>query len=900
MNTLKFLLLRGMQGLIISTLLLLTGSVLAQAPQAFKYQAVVRNIDGEPIASSNVSVRMSIIIDNPEGNAIYREVHNLTTSPLGLITLDIGNGNPLLGSFNDIVWGLGNYFIKIEVDPNGGNDFIFMGTSQLLSVPYAIYAREAGGPPSYTWAQLQEYLRGRSTPTPGMMVYVTDENRMVYYNGTQWVTTNEECFPPPTTANAGPDQIDVEGTSTYLEANDPKHGSGLWSIISEDNGSIVSLSDYGDPNALLTTTGGNFVLQWTVTNECGESIDQVYISFCPPNTIANAGVDQFSIIGTSAQLAANEPEIGNTGIWSITNGTGGSFSNINDPLSTFSGLPGVTYTLRWTIATGCDSNFDELQIGFCHTLTIANAGADQINVSGTSTTLQGNQPGTGNSGLWTIVSGQGGHIVNPSVRNSIFNGLPNETYILRWTIHSDCQNSFDEVVISFCPVLTIANAGPDQLNLSATSTTLAGNLPGVANTGVWAIVSGIGGSFADPNDPVTIFNGQPGATYVLSWTISTVCSSSSDQVTIGFCPELVTADAGPDAFIACIPHTLAANNPGAGNSGQWTIISGAGGSFSNPNSPTTNFTGVAGVTYELQWTISNACGSSSDNVTVSFEPYPCMANAGPDQLNIEGTTVILAANTPVIGTGMWSIISGLSGSFADATNPNTEFTGLAGHAYTLEWRISNACYSTFDLVNVSFVAVFGCGEDLVDERDNQVYPTVSIGTQCWMAKNLNVGTQVFMTPTNNGIIEKYCYNHQPANCETYGGLYLWTEMMNYQSTPGSQGICPPGWHIPTKAEFDILVAYLGGSQVAGGELKEVGNTYWNNNVGATNSSGFSARGSGYHSGAFYTGQLQYGPIWSSSSISGQNQYLMIGNNSTQTSIGNFLPGYSLPVRCVKN
>ncbi|MCH2023945.1 MAG: T9SS type A sorting domain-containing protein [Saprospiraceae bacterium] len=104
-----------------------------------------------------------------------------------------------------------------------------------------------------------------------------------------------------------------------------------------------------------------------------------------------------------------------------------------------------------------------------------------------------------------------------------------------------------------------------------------------------------------------------------------------------------------------------------------------------------------------------------------------------------------------------------------------------------------------------------CGDTLVDSRDGQKYPTVLIGSQCWMAKNLNIGTytESFYTGTshsdmaNNGIIEKYCYNNDTANCELYGGLYEWDEMTNYTTVGGSlpdtvnRGICPTGWHIPS-------------------------------------------------------------------------------------------------------
>ena len=102
---------------------------------------------------------------------------------------------------------------------------------------------------------------------------------------------------------------------------------------------------------------------------------------------------------------------------------------------------------------------------------------------------------------------------------------------------------------------------------------------------------------------------------------------------------------------------------------------------------------------------------------------------------------------------------------------------------------------------------------------------------------------------NNGIIEKYCYDDDPANCDVYGGLYQWDEMMGYTTTEGVQGICPVDWHIPTDAEWDILQNYLGGFNVAGGKLKEAGTIHWNApNAGATNSSGFTALPNGYRDG----------------------------------------------------
>ena len=121
---------------------------------------------------------------------------------------------------------------------------------------------------------------------------------------------------------------------------------------------------------------------------------------------------------------------------------------------------------------------------------------------------------------------------------------------------------------------------------------------------------------------------------------------------------------------------------------------------------------------------------------------------------------------------------------------------------------------------------FTCGDTFTDSRDSQTYATVEIGIQCWMAENLNVGTMLASasdTPSDNGTIEKWCYDNDTSNCDTYGGLYDWNEMMQYTTTEGTQGICPDGWHIPTDSEWTDLETWLsnnGYSGVEGDALKD--------------------------------------------------------------------------------
>jgi uncharacterized protein (TIGR02145 family) len=125
--------------------------------------------------------------------------------------------------------------------------------------------------------------------------------------------------------------------------------------------------------------------------------------------------------------------------------------------------------------------------------------------------------------------------------------------------------------------------------------------------------------------------------------------------------------------------------------------------------------------------------------------------------------------------------------------------------------------------------VFTCGNNLTDIRDNKVYPTVQIGSQCWMAANLNSGiTNSGMTnQRDNCIPEKYCYNDTPLNCNLYGGLYQWDEMMQYEATPGAKGMCPPGCHVPTEAEWNTLFANWTNSGFAGSPLKYSGYSGFN-------------------------------------------------------------------------
>ena len=196
-----------------------------------------------------------------------------------------------------------------------------------------------------------------------------------------------------------------------------------------------------------------------------------------------------------------------------------------------------------------------------------------------------------------------------------------------------------------------------------------------------------------------------------------------------------------------------------------------------------------------------------------------------------------------------------------------------------------------------FVPAWQCGFPISYEY--KYYGTVQIGTQCWFKENLDVGEMIpgSQNQQNNLVIEKYCYDDNETNCQLYGGLYQWDEAMQYVTNEGAQGICPPGWHIPTLAEFQTLSAYVGGD---GNALKAVGQG--TGDGAGTNSSGFSALLAGNRGldGGFYNlGGYTY--FWSSSEYPASTAYTLrlgYGNSIVDLNLHNKEYGFS--VRCVKD
>ena len=246
----------------------------------------------------------------------------------------------------------------------------------------------------------------------------------------------------------------------------------------------------------------------------------------------------------------------------------------------------------------------------------------------------------------------------------------------------------------------------------------------------------------------------------------------------------------------------------------------------------------------------------------------------------------------------------------DSYEQNPEWTYTEPGTYSVSLTISDGVNENTEIKEDYIIAIdtinWQCGEIFLDTRDGQIYNTVQIGEQCWMAENLNIGTMIngSQNMIDDGIIEKYCYDNDPANCETYGGLYQWDEMMQYITDTTTQGICPTDWHLPTDDEWKILEGTVD-SQYGVGDPEWNGTGFRGYDAGTNlkqgGSSGYEVLMAGWYASGFFFVIGSHAYFFSSSEDSCTLAWcrdLFVGNSTVGREKVNKFYGFS--VRCLLN
>lgn len=239
----------------------------AQAPQQFTYQAVVRDAGNNLVSQAPVGMRLSILQGSTSGPAVYVETHTPTTNANGLLSVAIGNGVVQSGSVGAIDWANGPYFIQTETDPTGGTNYSIIGATQLLSVPYALYAAQGGtpGPQGLSayevWLSLgntgseADFLASLTGPQgpmgpagPGLGPG-TSTNQVLYWDGVQWITLDPGSIGQVLTLCA-------DGLTWTFGGQCPGGVSGLSCSGAVDNGTLTDGQAASGVSSSVPYTGG--------------------------------------------------------------------------------------------------------------------------------------------------------------------------------------------------------------------------------------------------------------------------------------------------------------------------------------------------------------------------------------------------------------------------------------------------------------------------------------------------------------------------------------------------------------------------------------------------------------------------------------------------------------------
>jgi uncharacterized protein (TIGR02145 family) len=345
----------------------------------------------------------------------------------------------------------------------------------------------------------------------------------------------------------------------------------------------------------------------------------------------------------------------------------------------------------------------------------------------------------------------------------------------------------------------------------------------------------VNGISVGPNNPVYSYSPNNGDIVLCDLTSNVACPISnpatSNSITMVVNTGLpaginISASANPFCPGSSVTFTATPSNGGSTPAYQWKVNGNNVGinSSTYTYNPINNDSIRCVMTSNLSCVTGNPASSNKIIMSGTLAPIVTFTSCFDTITTINAKPIKLKGGIPLGGTYSGPGVNSITSFFI----PSAAGTGIK----TITYSYTNAAFCSASKsrnIIVQATPAFTCGNNLTDIRDNKVYPTVQIGSQCWLASNLNFGTTLSSTQDqrDNCIAEKYCYNDNPINCTTHGGLYQWDELMQFDETSADQGFCPPGWHIPAENEWNTLFGNYINSGFAGSPLKYSGYSGFN-------------------------------------------------------------------------
>ena len=894
------------------TLLLCATAILAQAPEKFTYQAVVRNASNQLVSSQAVGVRISILQGGINGNLTYMETQTAVTNANGLITLQIGGGNVLQGIFADIDWSNGPYFLKTETDPDGGSNYSITSTQQLLSVPYALYAKDAGNGFSGDYNDLTNtptiptvptnvssfnndagYLTDYAETDPQYNAWNKDYNDLINKPAIPTVPSNVSAFTNDAGYLTGYTEIDPQFNAWDKDYND---------LINKPTIPTVPT------NVSTFTNDANYV-----TTSQLNAANYITAAQIPAQVNADWNAT------TGAALILNKPTL-----------FSGNYSDLTNKPTLFDGNYNSLSNRPSLAAVATSGNYNDL----INKPSIPTAVGELTNNVGYITLSQ--VPAQVNAD-WNATSGAAQILNKPTLFSGNYNDLTNKPTIPTVPANVSAFNNDAGYLTTYTetdPQFTAWDKNYNDLTNKPIIPTVPTNVGAFTNDAGYITSADIP---AIPTIPTNVSTFTNDAGYVTSMEV---------QQAAGI-PTVVSAFQNDAGYVTtnqlnAAGYITAEQVPAQVNA-DWNATTGAAKILNKPTIPTipanvSAFYNDAGyVTSASVPTVpSDVSAFTNDAGYITSAQIPAQVNA--DWNATSGAAKIL--NKPALFSGNYNDLTNKPtiptvpsnvGAFTNDAHYITEaqlnalLATMNNTIDSLRDRIEELeTHSMQPQTDTAILAQACLGLATVTDYDLNVYNTVQIGNQCWMRENLRSthyadGTAIAAGTTSS---TSTAYYYPLQGDFTYGYLYNWKAVMrnssNSQSNPsGVQGVCPNGWHVPSDAEWDELETYVSGQS---NYLCSGDNTYyakalaaktgWVSSAGtcavgnvqvSNNATGFSALPAGHNYGGSYTNYGTAATFWSSTEAGSANTFDRSVDYSNAVFIrSNHPKGYGFSVRCLRD
>ncbi len=523
----------------------------------------------------------------------------------------------------------------------------------------------------YRWRVYNDYCENSDT------VEITDNSVHLQ----DFTSTDTVC------TDAGNLSVTCPSATTY--------DAGQWKVIAS-TGTITSPN-----NCNTAVTGLNFdanTFRYVATKgSCVDSVESTIVAYA---VVANASADASQACQDSVNLYVNDPaSFGGSGVWSVSNGSG-TINSVTSPTTYVTGLnKSVTNVFTWTVTKGSCVASDSVSVDYNEPDDAIISNGDTGKTCNNAYVLTAVAPTSG-SAYWT--SGTSGVTYNPNANSASVTvdnlAIGNNTFI--WHVENGtCPEKTDTILIinQFPP--NVDAGGPYDTVCNGEVINLAATLPPAGGTGLWTAPLPI--TFDDATSNTAQASNIPYGASILTWTVTVDQCSTSDTVTV-YSNQSDPAVAQSD-FTVCSTNATISATPITNGTGLWTsndpsIV------IDNPTSNSTDVHKLANGGNTFYWTVTNGACSVTDTLIV-YNDSVSVANAGVDQYICSDSSQLLG-NTPTLGTGQWTLVSG--GANIDApTQPNTWTHNLARGENIFIWQISQGACSSQDTVSIFNLSVDG-------------------------------------------------------------------------------------------------------------------------------------------------------------------------------------------------